>query len=67
MAHGQEGLAQPPGPEGAPQALSCVRARRSFGPRGPGRPLLAMRHEPRPEYNAKNSPKMHKLKDETIN
>ena len=51
MAHGQEGPARPPGPEGAPRAPG----------RGPGPALLratgagpALSHEPRAEYNAKN-------------
>ena len=55
-AHGSwpRGADAAPGPRGTPWAPSQVRVRRSFGPRAPGRPLVAMSHEPRAEYNAKN-------------
>ena len=55
MAHGQEGLAWPTGPEGAPRAPSWVRARRSFGhwvstdtmvDTFPGIPILALVNDP---------------------
>ena len=54
--------------------LAGVWARRSFGPHGLGRPLLAMSHEPRAEQNAKNEPirplisrKQYWLPDNNIN
>ena len=56
MAQGQEGTAQPLESEGAPGPDPGRGAGASFGPWGApsGRPLLAMSHEPRAEYNAKN-------------
>ena len=52
MAHGQEGPAQPLGPEGAPQAPG-----QGPGPallRAPGAGPALLGHEPRAEQNAIN-------------
>ena len=46
IAHGQEGPAQPPWPEGAPGPDLGSGLGRSFDPRGLGRPFLAMSREP---------------------
>ena len=48
------GPAPGPGPKGAPGPDPGSGPGRSFGPHGLGRPVLAMSHEPRDEYNDKN-------------
>ena len=46
MAHGQEGPAQPPEPEGAPGPDPGRGPGGSLEPPGPSRPLFAMSQEP---------------------